>query len=193
MEISSTRRWICRQGGSMRVLQRSWAPDVRGETLTAEAQAETFAKLVPMGGADEALFQLVLAERRGGLPTRRLLRQLVESVFLVKENQDAVNKPRLLHLVNVLRNKVIQKKKGGESQKVTLLRNLKFQDNDDADKLNAAEFNEAFRYFGIPLEQEDTDGFFYLYGRDNGTISIKTFIASFMGETKSCEDMIRDA
>ena len=168
-------------------------PDVRCGNVTVDAQAATFAQCIPIGGADEEIFTSYWRDIGAVSPRDDYFVQLVESVFLVKENQDVVNKDRLLQLVNILRNKVIQKKKGGESQKVTLLRNLKFQDNDDADKLNAAEFNEAFRYFGIPLRQDDTDGFFYLYGRSDGTMSIKTFLASFMGETKSCEDMIRDA
>ena len=114
----------------------------------------------PDGGRGRAGVRGVLARVGAVCPRDNYFIMLVESVFTVKENQDVVDKPRLLQLVNVLRNKVIQKKKGGESQKVTILRNLKFQDADDAGKLNPAEFGEAMRCFGGPRSRRTSGASF---------------------------------
>ena len=168
-------------------------PNVKAGTVPEDQQAAAFAADIPVGGCDEGIFNDYWQNVSACCPRDDYFVGLVESVFLVKENQTAVDKPRLTQLIDVLRNKVIQKKKGGESQKVTLLRNLKFQDGDDADKLTPAEWNEAFRCVGIPLKPQDTDGFFYLYGREDGTIGIKNFVASFMGESATCEQVIADS
>eukprot|EP00944_MAST-04C_sp_MAST-4C-sp1_P015120 g15120.t1 len=168
-------------------------PDARSGAIEGDVVAKRFAESVPVAGVDAQAFAEYWQGVGAVCPRDNYFIMLVESVFTVKENQDVVDKPRLLQLVNVLRNKVIQKKKGGESQKVTILRNLKFQDADDAGKLNPAEFGEAMRCFGIPLKPADIEGFFYLYGNESGNISIKTFVSSFMGETKDCETVIRDA
>lgn len=168
-------------------------PDVRAGTIEADIVAKRFAEAMPMAGVDKQAFADYWQGVSAVCPRDNYFVQMVESIFTVKENQDVVDKPRLLLLINVLRNKVIQKKKGGESQKVTILRNLKFQDADDADKLSPSEFGEAMRCFGIPLKPADVEGFFYLYGNETGNMSIKQFVSSFMGETKDCETVVRDA
>ena len=168
-------------------------PDVRSGIVDTEVVAKRFAEAMPMAGVDAQAFTEYCQDVSAVCPRDNYFVTLIEALFSVRENQDVVDKPRLLLLINCLRNKVIQKKKGGESQKVTILRNLKFQDADDADKLSPAEFAEAMRCFGIPLKPADIEGFFYLYGNESGNISIKQFVASFMGETKDCESVVRDA
>jgi Ca2+-binding EF-hand superfamily protein len=168
-------------------------PDVLVGSTGADIVAQRFAEAMPMAGVDVQAFTDYWRSISAVCPRDNYFVSMVESLFTVKENQDVVDKPRLLLLINVLRNKVIQKKKGGESQKVTILRNLKFQDADDADKLSPAEFAEAMRCFGIPLKAADVEGFFFLYGNETGNMSIKHFVSSFMGETKDCESVVRDA
>ena len=165
-------------------------PDVRSGAIEADVIAKRFAESVPMAGDAQAFVEYWQAPEQI-CPRDNYFVMLVESVFTVKENQDAVDKPRLLQLVNVLRNKVIQKKKGG-SPKGDYIEKLKVPRRGRAGQAEPGGVPGGHAVLWDPLKPADVEGFFYLYGNESGNISIKTF-AALHGRNGDCETVIGDA
>ena len=148
---------------------------VRQGTLTTEEIQNQFRGGFLETSTTKQDFMNFYTDLSAAVPRDTFFTSLLEDGWSIKESETTVDKPRMLFLADLLREKVRQKEKDGKAGAVLLKYAMDFFDVEDSNKLTRAEFTEACAHFGLQLTAKDQDDFFYLYGTPQATVTITQF------------------
>lgn len=112
------------------------------------------------------------------IPSDDYFCEMMESVWMITETMPTAElKSKVNKWAEVVREKVRQKTKTGESENVKLRQTFQFFDTDDTGAVTIDEFGRAMERLGIPLARRETSMFFDLFDPDrSGTITYDEFV-----------------
>jgi Ca2+-binding EF-hand superfamily protein len=128
-------------------------------------------------------FKSYYGDLSASVPSDEYFVQMMESVWMMKEDDTPEDEEDLKQLETILREKVRQKCTATADERTQVRKVFKFFDEDEGGYVTIDEFNAAMERFGIPLRRNQTMSFFNRYDKDgSGTISYDEFIAKLYPE-----------
>lgn len=128
-------------------------------------------------------FKNYYADLGASIPSDEYFIEMMESVWMLKEDDTPDDEEELKQLETILKEKVRQKCTATADDRTQIRKVFKFFDEDEGGFVTIDEFNRAMERFGIPLKRNQTMSFFNRYDKDgSGTLSYDEFIAKLYPE-----------
>ncbi len=111
------------------------------------------------------------------IPSDEYFVTMMESVWMIHEDESSLNNKRLDDLCQLLKEKVYQKCKGSQNSEYLLRNVFKFFDKDESGVLTIDEFKGAMERFGLVMDRADTGLIFSKFDKNNdGIIKFDEFL-----------------